>query len=351
MPQYDTYGGPVHIIDGCDADVEFCEETLYGEPFVGIDFEWNRERQGERNPLELVQIATPTDGVFIFRCLGGEPLHPVAASILGDWASCFFGLANLSRSQNVLKVCSGYDNGDCARLWETYHMEIPRNSLLDIHDEAKDRGLQRYGLQGACEDCGYYIYKPKNPNFFYWSRDFLKKSQIRYAAADAWFPLLIAANWELIDLDVDEMEQYISQFWVNSQPGERLHPVARDALLCPNAIKAVCGYDGRDKKKLLESFNIEIPPETLVDVSKVAKRRGMTKTGLKAICRELGYDIFKPHYAGFHKYSGRLRKSQIRYAAADAWFPLLIAAEWGLMDIDEDVQEEMLDLVGPYASV
>mmetsp|Transcript_16342 Transcript_16342/g.13677 ORF Transcript_16342/g.13677 Transcript_16342/m.13677 type:complete len:108 (-) Transcript_16342:118-441(-) len=104
-----------------------------------------------------------------------------------------------------------------ARLWETYSMEIPRNSLLDIHDEAKDRGLQRYGLQGACEDCGYHIYKPKNPNFFYWSRDFLKKSQIRYAAADAWFPLLIAANWRLItDLDVDEMEEYVSQFWVNS---------------------------------------------------------------------------------------------------------------------------------------
>lgn len=39
-------------------------------------------------------------------------------------------------------------------------------------------------------------------------------------------------------------------------------------------------------------------------------------------------------YPNFHQWSGRLRKSQIRYAAADAWFPLLIAVEWGLIDID-----------------
>ncbi|KAF4678699.1 hypothetical protein FOZ62_023928, partial [Perkinsus olseni] len=43
MPQYDTYGGPIYIIDGCDDDVEFCEENLYGRSFVGIDFEWDRE--------------------------------------------------------------------------------------------------------------------------------------------------------------------------------------------------------------------------------------------------------------------------------------------------------------------
>ncbi|KAF4676168.1 hypothetical protein FOL46_007220 [Perkinsus olseni] len=203
MPQYDTYGGPIYIIDGCDDDVEFCEENLYGRSFVGIDFEWDRELRGQRNQIELVsgelrslirqlltqvQIATPTDGVFLFRCLPGEPLHPVATSILTDW--------------NITKVCSGYDNGDCARLWETYSIEVPRESLLDMHDEARDRGLQRYGLKGMCEDCGYAIYKPKNPNFFYWSRNFLKKSQIRYAAADAWFPLLVAGYWDVLDLDV-----------------------------------------------------------------------------------------------------------------------------------------------------
>ncbi|KAF4729694.1 hypothetical protein FOZ62_024049 [Perkinsus olseni] len=117
-------------------------------------------------------------------------------------------------------------------------------------------------------------------------------------------------------------------------PGEGLHPVARDALTCPNGKKAVCGFDSRDKKKLMEAFGVEIPPQSLVDVSKVAQRRGMHKTGLKAICRELGYNIFKPNYPNFHQWSGRLRKSQIRYAASDAWFPLLIAAEWGLMNID-----------------
>ncbi|KAF4681726.1 hypothetical protein FOZ62_027086 [Perkinsus olseni] len=279
-----------------------------------------------------------------------------------------------------------------------------------MHDEARDRGLQRYGLKGMCEDCGYAIYKPKNPNFFYWSRNFLKKSQIRYAAADAWFPLLVAGYWDVLDVDVDEMEDYVSHFWVGSHlvvvlfpslamatdtyageihiidgpdddyylcrdtlfreplgidfewnrefkgqnnqialiqiatptngvllfrctPGEGLHPVARDALTCPNGKKAVCGFDSRDKKKLREAFGIEIPPQSLVDVSKVAQRRGMHKTGLKAICRELGYNIFKPNYPNFHQWSGRLRKSQIRYAASDAWFPLLIAAEWGLMDI------------------
>ncbi|EER08263.1 conserved hypothetical protein [Perkinsus marinus ATCC 50983] len=135
------------------------------------------------------------------------------------------------------------------------------------------------------------------------------------------------------------------------RPGEDLHPILRDALTCPNTVKVVCGFDSRDKKKLMESFGIEIPPRSLVDVSKEAQRQGMHKTGLKAICRDLQFNIFKPTYPNFHQWSGRLRKSQIRYAAADAWFPLLIAVEWGLIDIDESVQEQMLDLVDSYATV
>ncbi|KAF4686140.1 hypothetical protein FOZ60_005633 [Perkinsus olseni] len=218
MPQYDTYGGPIYIIDGCDDDVEFCEENLYGRSFVGIDFEWDRELRGQRNQIELVQIATPTDGVFLFRCLPGEPLHPVARSVLTDW--------------NITKVCSGYDNGDCARLWETYSIEVPRESLLDMHDEARDRGPAEIRPEGHVRGLRLCYLQAK----------------IRYAAADAWFPLLVAGYWDVLDLDVDEMEDYVSHFWFPLSGGSRLSGGDGDLTkgmavpMLPRA--AVCGLMG-----------------------------------------------------------------------------------------------------------
>ncbi|KAF4691654.1 hypothetical protein FOZ60_015114 [Perkinsus olseni] len=172
-----------------------CSLSRCGHPFVGIDFEWN---EGESNPpVSLVQIAT-TRLAVLFRIDTESPvLHPVAKSILLD--------------EKVTKIGVGMGSSDFKKVRETFGFAIPQEQTIDMLKEAEERGLEKPGLQGMCESIGYNIDKPGYlPRFYHWTAPELTRDQKLYAAGDAWFPILVAAKWGVINLDQEELAHMTS---------------------------------------------------------------------------------------------------------------------------------------------
>ncbi|KAF4676508.1 hypothetical protein FOL47_005944, partial [Perkinsus chesapeaki] len=138
---------------------------------VGIDFEWDREHAGQNNPIALIQIATPKDGVFLFRPVNGR-FSPAAIEVLQ----------------------SRRDKQKLANMG----VVIPPETLIDMVSHAKHRELANPGIMGICANVGYRNNKPEDPNFRNWSKPVFTPKQIQYAANDAWFPLLVTVLWGIV---------------------------------------------------------------------------------------------------------------------------------------------------------
>ncbi|KAF4662882.1 hypothetical protein FOL47_006024 [Perkinsus chesapeaki] len=141
-----------------------------------------------------------------------------------------------------------------------------------------------------------------------------------------------------------------------------LHPVAREILLnevrsalvyvytwtaSQKIMKIGVGMGSSDFKKVQESFGVGIPPDQTIDMLLEAQKRGLPKPGLKGMCEAIGYTIDKPGYLpSFYHWTGeQLTRGQKLYAAGDAWFPILVAAVWGVIKLSEEEILAMKELI------
>ncbi|KAF4657384.1 hypothetical protein FOL47_008461 [Perkinsus chesapeaki] len=187
---YDSFCGNTVIIDDYEPHEEI-RKKLSGQPVVGIDFEWDATRGGAYAPISLVQIAIP-DAVFIFRIFPGDPLQDIAREIINN--------------DNILKLGASIGNNDRIKLRRDFDVDLNLDATIDMVQVARDRGLKKPGMEGMCLSIGYDIGKPKFSSEFYtWTNYRLTCGQQRYAANDAWFLLLVAATWEVIDVDADTL--------------------------------------------------------------------------------------------------------------------------------------------------
>ncbi|KAF4683574.1 hypothetical protein FOZ60_008871 [Perkinsus olseni] len=134
---------------------------------------------------DLIQIATAVDGVFLFRPKQGR-YSDAATEVL--------------RSQRISKVCVGHVSGDKRKLADMGITIFP-DTLIDMVEYAKKRGLDNPGFVGICASVGYNLRKSKYQLVGNWNQLRLSSEQIQYAANDAWFPLLVACLWGTLKAD------------------------------------------------------------------------------------------------------------------------------------------------------
>lgn len=160
------YEGPVHVIrsksDMADAVHELEKETI-----LGFDTETRPAfRKGQSFPPSILQLASE-DSVFIFqlrRLRFPEPLRKILAdpAIIKSGVSLDYDVQELKKLTNFQPA-----------------------GFIDLGKLAKKIGIKNHGLRGlAAVMLGFRI--SKGAQVSNWSQDSLTRSQIRYAATDAW---------------------------------------------------------------------------------------------------------------------------------------------------------------------
>mmetsp|Transcript_3883 Transcript_3883/g.3184 ORF Transcript_3883/g.3184 Transcript_3883/m.3184 type:complete len:197 (-) Transcript_3883:63-653(-) len=137
-----------------------------------------------------------------------------------------------------------------------------------------------------------------------------------------------------------------SEVFIFRDKGNGLHPAAREALTDPNKTKVTCGHNYNGSKKMKQTYGFDIPKESTVEMTREARSRGLQKYGLKGQCDASGYNVYKPSTRGERKEmygwnSDRLTPNQVRHAATDAYMPLKMAAEQGIVDVGRGREREM----------
>lgn len=160
------YEGPVHVVRRPE-DVDEAVERIGTPRVVGFDVETKPVFvKGKSHPPALIQLATAAEvHVFQLRYLGlPEPL----CRFLSD--------------PRVIKAGVALDR-DVADLKELSPFEAA--GFVDLGDVARQADLQNHGLRGlAAVMLGFRISKGAQRSN--WGRRRLSRSQIAYAATDAW---------------------------------------------------------------------------------------------------------------------------------------------------------------------
>ncbi|KAF4703480.1 hypothetical protein FOZ63_032535 [Perkinsus olseni] len=129
-----------------------------------------------------------------------------------------------------------------------------------------------------------------------------------------------------------------SEVFIFRDKGNGLHPAAREALTDPNKTKVTCGHNYNGLKKMKQTYGFDLPKDSTVEMTKEARSRGLQKWGIKGQCDASGYNLYKPSTRGERREmygwnSDRLTPNQVRHAATDAYMPLKMAAEQGIVDV------------------
>ena len=160
------YEGPIHFVDK-DEDVPPAVEALERETLLGFDTETRPSfRVGESYPPALVQLAG-AHSVFIFQL---RPLRHIAPlfSLLSAASITKAGLA-LADDLKKLRGLHAFE-AEC---------------FVDIARLARERGFRQTGLRPlAAMLLGFRVSKREQRSN--WGRPDLTRSQLRYAATDAW---------------------------------------------------------------------------------------------------------------------------------------------------------------------
>lgn len=162
-----AYAGPIHLIHDRD-QVKSCIQLLERELIIGFDTETRPSfERGVSYPPALLQLATQSEVfVFQFQALGG----------LGG------PLRSILENPDIIKVGVALSD-DIKQLNDCWKF-TPRR-FIEIGAMAKEMGLKQTGLRSlAGLLLGFRISKKEQRSN--WAKATLTRSQIVYAATDAW---------------------------------------------------------------------------------------------------------------------------------------------------------------------
>ncbi|HSR66439.1 MAG TPA: 3'-5' exonuclease [Acidobacteriota bacterium] len=176
------FPGPIHVISHKDEASQVLQQVREAE-ILGFDTETRPAfKKGSYFPPALLQLATEA-AVYLFQI-----------SQIG----LIKGLRDIMADPKVLKVGVGldYDVRELRKL-----ARFKPASFLDVGEQAKRAGMDRVSLRTlAATFLGFRI--SKGAKCSNWAVSNLKKSQIKYAATDAWVSreiYLFMAGRNLID--------------------------------------------------------------------------------------------------------------------------------------------------------
>ena len=204
MDTLHSFSGEIIVIDTWnDSEAELneklkaAENALSGKSVVALDLEWTPDFDAPGpdggNPVALIQLAIP-DKAFLLRTPPGYTLP--------TW------LTNLLVSESVTKIAVGFDYCDTTKLLSSFGLKIPRSSVCDLSDLARERGVAQRGFKSLCFYFDYYPRKSRTISMSSWgSSERLSPAQVSYAAEDAWFCLLLASR--LNETSTESLDEWL----------------------------------------------------------------------------------------------------------------------------------------------
>lgn len=160
------YEGEIRVIDH-DRDIPAACEAIRQETLLGFDIETRPSfRVGESHPPALLQLAA-SDAVFVFQLHKIKAIAPVL-EILADAAITKAGVAL---------------GDDLKKLRAVYHFEPA--GFIDLGVLAREQGIKQTGLRSLAGLLLHFRIS-KREQRSNWASFFLTRSQIVYAATDAW---------------------------------------------------------------------------------------------------------------------------------------------------------------------
>jgi ribonuclease D len=159
------YNGPVEIIKTKKAE-EHALKELYQEKVLGFDTESRPSfKKGEQYPVCLLQLST-SKKAYLFR-LNKNSLSKAVTDLLADESILKVGVAIADDIKGLQKL-----------------KQFKAGGFIEIADLAKDRSIKMLGLRNlAAIVLGKRI--TKGAKLSNWENDKLDKSQVTYAATDA----------------------------------------------------------------------------------------------------------------------------------------------------------------------
>ena len=181
------YEGEVVVVNSPE-ELSVALSDLNKQPVIGFDTESRPSfRKGEYYPISLLQIATP--GLVYLIRINKTGFTP--------------GLKSLFENSSIIKA--GISILDDLRELQKFTHFKP-TAVLDLNQVAQAAGIKNIGVRSlSAIILGVRISKSQQTSN--WERDTLSKSQIYYAATDAWICLQL----------FEKLER-----WGYIQPGEHL---------------------------------------------------------------------------------------------------------------------------------
>tara|TARA_B100000508_G_C11446384_1_gene271592 strand:+ start:839 stop:1444 length:606 start_codon:yes stop_codon:yes gene_type:complete len=170
------YEGKIQVLKSKD-DIKDSIDYLMAQKVIGFDTETRPTfTKGSANAPSLVQLAGE-NAVFIYQL---------------DDISILKKLSIILSNKKITKSGVSVDR-DLIELM--FLVPFDPCSFIDLGDVARDRGIPHHGLRGlAAMFLGSRISKGARTSD--WGRDRLSRSQISYAATDAWIGLQLFKRFE-----------------------------------------------------------------------------------------------------------------------------------------------------------
>ena len=235
---YHSYVGRIIIVDPLAENPDewfpklvFACEKFRNQPIVGMDLEFgdSRPKEGEETYVAVIQLALP-DLVLILRTPRKEQ---------GPWRDGRNGLPNCIRrvisSEGVTKVTIGSRSGDISKLKSSFDLTVPPESIFELQEKIKE-DVESNKVASFSEICSHFGYNPlkhddPQEKFSWDERKTLPSFKVKYAAEDAFFPLLIHAEMqgvlgkpELRDHLLDELRPSLAGPDPDRSPGNSIVP-------------------------------------------------------------------------------------------------------------------------------
>ena len=170
------YEGKIHVLSSQD-DIQDSVDYLMTQKVIGFDTETRPTfTKGSANAPSLVQLAGEK-AVFIYQL---------------DDISILKKLSTILSNKKITKSGVSVDRDLIELMFLT---PFDPCSFIDLGDVARDRGIPHHGLRGlAAMFLGSRISKGARTSD--WGRDRLSRSQVSYAATDAWIGLELFKRFE-----------------------------------------------------------------------------------------------------------------------------------------------------------
>ena len=207
---YHSYVGRILLVDPLTqpaeewvAKLNFARDKFKAQPVVGMDLEFGDSRaraQGREPYVAMIQLALP-DLVFLLRTPRKEqPPWNDARNGLPKWVRKFIS------SEGVVKVTVGSASGDIIKLKSSFGLDVPPSSIFELQDQIA-HDVEPSKVANFVEVCRHFGYKPLKHDDddadgaaeqkFSWGLPIpVPADKIKYAAEDAFFPLVVYAEMQ-----------------------------------------------------------------------------------------------------------------------------------------------------------